>query len=394
MSKAIKLLVVLATLLALAGSGVLAQGDVVAVTTVDTRLYDGPGREYAALGDVAAETALDVMGRDGLGHWLYVTAPDGRAGWVITGYTRFADDGTDLRGLPLVDAEPGALDPEAPSMLGATDDPDLMAAMERLLATPPLINADSPLLADVYAAGEASGNRADVFTRVGDSDTTIDGYLRPIGIQNMRYCDFGPYAYLTETVQFFSVSPREGVLNSFDNTSIAARNGLTMAAALDPLWADDPFCAANETPLACEFRRVRPSIAVIMLGRMDTIYFSEDFFRRTAQRVLDATLAAGVIPILTTFVVLPDDPEWEASLVFNNTLVDLAEANGVPLINLWRAVQPLPQFGIGPDLTHLSYAVGTFCAFTGSEQTYGGTMRNLLVLQALDEVRRSTLEQR
>jgi hypothetical protein len=33
--------------------------------------------------------------------------------------------------------------------------------------------------------------------------------------------------------------------------------------------------------------------------------------------------------------------------------------------------------------------VGEFCSFTGEELLYGGTMRNLLSLQALDVLRRS-----
>ena len=72
-------------------------------------------------------------------------------------------------------------------------------------------------------------------------------------------------------------------------------------------------------------------------------------------------------------------------------LLDIARDEQVPLINLWSAAQTLPDEGIGPDHTHLKAQVGSYCSFDGAQQQYGGTLRNLLTLQALDQLRQNVL---
>ena len=96
--------------------------------------------------------------------------------------------------------------------------------------------------------------------------------------------------------------------------------------------------------------------------------------------------------VLTTFVVLPDRGEiYERSLEFNMMLLDIARDEQIPLINLWAAAQTLPDDGIGPDHTHLKAQVGSLCSFDGAQQQFGGTLRNLLTLQALDQLRQNVL---
>jgi hypothetical protein len=97
---------------------------------------------------------------------------------------------------------------------------------------------------------------------------------------------------------------------------------------------------------------------------------------------------------LTTIIVLPDQERlsFDDAMRINNHILDMADQYGIPLINLWEAVQTLPNYGIGPDRTHLKQKIGEFCSFDGPEQAYGGTLRNLLTLQALDELRRNILD--
>jgi hypothetical protein len=75
----------------------------------------------------------------------------------------------------------------------------------------------------------------------------------------------------------------------------------------------------------------------------------------------------------------------------NMALLDIAEAEQVPLINLWAAAFALPDHGIGPDRSHLKARVGDYCNFAGAEQELGGTLRTLLTLQALDALRVNVL---
>jgi len=84
---------------------------------------------------------------------------------------------------------------------------------------------------------------------------------------------------------------------------------------------------------------------------------------------------------------------YARSLEFNMALLDIADAEQIPLINLWAAARMLPGEGIGPDGTHLKAEVGSFCAFDGGQHRLGGTLRNLLTLQALDALRVGVLTQ-
>lgn len=276
----------------------------------------------------------------------------------------------------------------------AQDDaePDLDALQDRLRETPIISNTSTDAVREIFQHGQTLGLRPDVFTKIGDSDTTSGDFLQPFGIQNARTCTLGDYDHLSESIAYFSATrPRPNIRNSFVNPSAAAANGLSSSGAFDSFWARDEDCRGGESPLACEYRLVRPAAAVIMLGRMDVIYFDEAIYREGMTDLIEFSMESGVIPILTTFIVLPDNDDWADSIVFNNTLVDLAEEYEIPLINLWAAAEDLPQHGIGPDYTHLSHAVGSFCDFTGAQERYGGTLRNFLTLQTLDELRQSTL---
>jgi hypothetical protein len=128
-----------------------------------------------------------------------------------------------------------------------------------------------------------------------------------------------------------------------------------------------------------------------MLGGRDAIAFNVDTYKANMEQIVQYSIDQGVIPVLTTFVVRSDQPTYEKSLQFNNALLDIAEAHGTPVINLWAAAQSLPDNGIGPDGAHLADEVGQFCAFNGPEKVLGVTLRNLLTLQALDALRVNVL---
>jgi len=267
----------------------------------------------------------------------------------------------------------------------ASQTTDTQAIIDRLLQTPILYNVDTQAVKEVFQHGQELGNRADVFTKVGDSNTTSGDFLLPMG-DYQRNCELGTYTYLQATLDRFSVSYDGGGSNAFTRNSVAAQNGLSSSAALDPMWAGDT-CNANENPVACEYRLARPSIAIIMLGLMDVRYQTEvEVFRTNLEQIVQYSLDQGVIPVLTTLVVLPNQEtlSYDLSLVYNAVMLDLADAYQIPLINLWAAVQGLPDMGIGPDRTHLKHRVGAFCDFSGAETEVGGTLRNLLTLQALD----------
>ncbi|MEP7293454.1 MAG: SGNH/GDSL hydrolase family protein, partial [Chloroflexota bacterium] len=270
---------------------------------------------------------------------------------------------------------------------------DVPAMERRLFETPILLNMATERSRQLFAQGRALGNRADVFTTIGDSNTASGDFLQPIGMDADAYCNWGDYAYLRETVDYFSAAPSETSRNSFTHRSVTAQVGFSSAAVLDPFWASAEVCRAGESPLTCEYRSVQPSIAVIMLGGIDVSSLTTAEYGTNVRRIVGESMARGVIPVLTTFVVVPQREVYERSLEFNMALLDTAEAEQIPLINLWAAAQTLPDEGIGPDHTHLKAQVGSFCSFDGAQQRLGGTLRNLLTLQALDALRQNVLAQ-
>ena len=276
---------------------------------------------------------------------------------------------------------------------------DIASAAQRLNETPVFLNFTTETVKEIYARGHTLGNRPQVFTKIGDSDTTQGGFLRPIGMGPYPgfYCDLGEYSDLQNTINYYSsVSPLEGFKNPFDADSITAHKGFSTSSLLDYMWAESELCVFGELPTECEYRVVQPASAIIMLGLMDIQYFTVADYKANMAQIIEKSSAMGVIPILTTFVVMrertTDKLDWGTSILFNNALLDLADEYHIPLINLWREAQALPDSGIGLDETHLAYPVGHFCDFTGPQDEYGGTLRNLLTLQALDILRREVFE--
>ncbi|MFN8528639.1 MAG: SGNH/GDSL hydrolase family protein [Anaerolineae bacterium] len=268
-------------------------------------------------------------------------------------------------------------------------------AMERRLRnTPILYQMTTSSVRTIFENGRLMGNRADVFTVIGDSNSSNGDFMYPLGLDQPGICEYGDtYAYLQDTTHYFSTVMDGTAHNSFTHDSQTADRGFNTESIFDPFWASDEVCAADESPLMCEYRTTRPAAAVIMLGGIDVNSLDAERYGANMRAIVEMSIRNGVVPILTTFVVLPDRDVYPLSLEFNMALLDIAERYQIPVINLWAAAQALPDMGIGPDHTHLKAHVGSFCDFTGAEQEYGGTLRNLLTLEALDMLRRDVFEE-
>jgi hypothetical protein len=71
-------------------------------------------------------------------------------------------------------------------------------------------------------------------------------------------------------------------------------------------------------------------------------------------------------------------------------VINIALDFDIPLINLWLALEGLPQHGLG-DSNHLSFPLTTAADLTQPNLTTGYPMRNLVTLQTLDNVWRSVM---
>jgi hypothetical protein len=223
----------------------------------------------------------------------------------------------------------------------------------------------------IYQRGLELGNNPKAFSKVGDCGATPAWFLGDFD-RGPQFYRLGDYTALLPTIEYYS--------GSYSRASLAGKEGFTAASVFTQLWADRSQCMAGETPIACEYRVNRPSLAFIMLGTNDV--WHKDSFEPQMRKIIEFSIENGVIPILSTKA---DDREGDGSL--NATLAQLSIEYGLPLWNYWSAVQGLPNKGLQEDEAHITWAPNRFDDLQAMQK--GWPVRNLTALQMLDLLRRS-----
>jgi len=307
-----------------------------------------------------AGTPLAIIGRTADSAWVQVVLDDGRNGWVAAHYLDITID------LSVISVTGNAQDaPTAVASLGGID----------------VVSGVTSHSRQIFLDGRARGNLPHVFTRVGDSITASPYFLTPIGAGNYS---LGQYGYLAGAIRFFS-GPNARGANPFLAASIAARNGWSTESVLNPANADPNVCRPGETPLACEYRLVKPAVALIMLGTNDSGGMPVETFRANLQVIVQTSINMGVIPVLSTIPPKHYNPVTDGRVMdFNQVIVATAQAYDVPLWNYWKAMSVLPGEGLAPDGVHPSPAWdGLNAVFDADHLKYGYPVRNLTALQVL-----------
>lgn len=269
----------------------------------------------------------------------------------------------------------------APSEPGA-DLPTAMVA-RRDFSPAPIIGPVEATVRNIYQRGQALGNRADVFSKVGDSITVSRSFMHAIGENKI---ELGNYQHLASVITHFGQNrARNG--NSFNNTSLAAGVGWAAWGVLEPSLADKAMCFPAESPLACEYRLVKPAFALIMFGTNDVGYRTQAEFERDLQRIIDYSIEQGVIPLLST---MPPRPDVGSKVdAFNQAVQELARTNNLPVWDYYSAMITLPNLGLTGDLIHPSSPPARYddtARFIEPDLNYGYVVRNLLALELLNEV--------
>lgn len=351
---------------------VLVIPDPATLTPAEARVkLNGGGLRVRAWPDLAAEvvttlpalTRVDLVGRSADDDWAQVTTLTGVSGWVPALWL-------DLAG-PLADLPVGT--PAAPPPPSAT----------------PLSHANftsnvTLRMLGVFQYGQVLGNRANVFSKVGDSITVSTAFLVPVGLGNYN---LGPYTALQPLIDFFLAGEARGGQNAFANPPLAAKVGWRARAVLGTGGDPQPGCAAGEAPLACEYRVVRPAVAVIMLGTNDVPFTPDAEFDRDLRQILDYTLEQGIIPILSTIPPFTRPGHAGRAEALNVIVRNLAVEYAIPLLDYYEAMAPLPNAGLAGDGVHPSAAFdGRNANLTAENLQNGMPMRNLTALYALYEV--------
>jgi SH3-like domain-containing protein len=334
-------------------------------------MRSAPDTGASILAQLPQGTGLQAIARSADTAWVQVRLGDGTTGWVAAAYLATT---LDFAELPIAGAEPVAAAPDGEIQPAAAPTASGLDAYFVLGA-----NARP-----IFAQGQQMGNRADVFSKVGDSITAEEVMFRPFGYD--RYT-LGGFGYLQPTIDFYRDSSAR-TDNSFNNDSLAARPGWTTASVLDPNFASSAVCEPGETPLACEYRLTRPAVALIMFGSNDVIWLQPDQYAYNLRAIVNITRDAGVIPVLST---IPLRRGYEDRTTFFNQLItQIAAESGTSLWDYGAAMNTLPNNGLSQDGLHPSIPPEGFAEsanFTGEHLQYGYVMRNLTALHALHTIR-------
>lgn len=246
----------------------------------------------------------------------------------------------------------------------------IVARPEYTLEAMPVLPVISERARQIYARGLARGMNPRAFSKIGDCMSVHPYFLAPFDVGLQRY-NLGPYSKLQATIDFYD--------GSFGRKSLAVSTGFTITAAFSPMWSDATVCGAEESPLGCEVRVHRPSIALLLLGTNDAN--NGAFFNASMQRAIDFLVTRGILPILATKA---DNLEGDDHI--NKIIIGLARDNQLPLWNFWRATRALPGYGLVNDGFHLTHAKNRYS--DPEAMKAGWVVRNLTALQTIDAVRR------
>jgi len=221
---------------------------------------------------------------------------------------------------------------------------------------------------DLYEMGKTSGLNQHAFSKAGDCETSTQYFLAPFDMNPNGY-RLGNYGTIADIIAYY-----EG---SFERVSLAASSGGSVAKVLSPLWADTTQCRENESPLVCEIRIHRPAVLLVMFGTNDVKASSPENFELNLKKLVDISLSNNVVPVLVTKA---DNLEGDNSM--NAIIVRVANEYELPVLNMWRAMQELPNKGLQPDGIHLTYAQPYFDLPENMQM--GWPVRNLVTLQMLE----------
>ena len=333
------------------------------------RLRKGPGTDADVITKLPDSTPLTLLGRTANDAWLQVALSDGTHGWVMAQYVDITGN---LASIGVVDAGQTQT-----SGSETTGNANLVPRDE------PYISGITAKSLDIFKAGQAKGNHANVFTVVGDSNTDNPAFLQPLdrGDYNL-----GDYAYLQDTITYFRGSFARS------QSSHAALGGFNTSKVLDPANSGSG-CDRTETPLDCEYRITKPSIALILLGTGDQHTWQG--FEARYRTIIEDTINQGIIPVLITKGDSLESRDNTAPYGYINAIIArLSREYDVPLLDLHQAIVPLPNTGFNPDGFHFNAPPdGKSCNFLGDWMRYGYTIRNLTALQMLDAIRRQVISQ-
>lgn len=232
------------------------------------------------------------------------------------------------------------------------------------------ISGVGPHLKTIYQRGQQLGNNPRAFSKIGDCEAAFPVFLQ--GFDAGTY-DLGSYQYLGVALAHFA--------GSYWRVGEAADGGMSSSAVLNPIWSDPNVCNSGESPLACEYRLQRPSVALIMVRTLDNQAISGGQYHWELTQIVQFSINQGVIPVMSTVPYWgPNNPDTTA---INDIIRRVAAENSVPLWDFWLTSEQLPNRGVTQDyhIADPAYTRSTY--FDAESLQMAVTRRNLEALEVL-----------
>lgn len=237
-------------------------------------------------------------------------------------------------------------------------------------------------LAEVLAVNPTSAH--DLFMKVGDSITASGAFLFCFAGDNV---DLDTHTELQPTLDLYRGASVLGT-TPFDRDSNSVLSGRTA------YWA----MTGDPCPLVQEMDAVNPAVGEVMLGTNDIGWYGADhlstldWYHGYMFDLVDAMLARGIIPVLSTIPPRDDDASHDAWVpTFNATIRAFAQGRQIPLVDFHRELAELPSHGLSGDGVHPNASGSGACVLDAAGLQFGYNVRNLITLEALDRVRRAAL---
>lgn len=275
-----------------------------------------------------------------------------------------------------------------PTIAPTSETPSLVMTTSVIPDITPLINN----LSAVYQNGVAHGNFGMVFSLAGDDlfENRFDSgvpLLTPFGVGEFN---LGENGELQGIIDWYNSATLPDGTNNFTHESQAIGGGRRSFDLLDPGNVNQALCPGGSSVLECELQAVKPAVMLISIGMNDAIDGRDvSEFRSNLQRIIDTIAANGTIPVLMTTVRRTDGAvSAEQLLAINEQIIDAANVNVIPVINVYRGMSELPNAGLDGNGVSLSVSPnGGGSLFLSDTQTYGVNALNAYILQTLDLLR-------
>ena len=240
-------------------------------------------------------------------------------------------------------------------------------------------------LRPVYDMGISIGRLPYAFTYAGDSTILQGGVIDAFALGSAY--DLSANADLQPIIDWFNTAVSPSDTPSFSRTSAALGGGYRAADLLNP--ANSPgSCNPGETPIACEVRVSNASVILIAVGYNDALNSTDPgSFSNDLTMIVQTALSQGAIPVLFTVRPASDGGILEQNTAaINNAILNVAAANNVPVLNIWRVLEPMADDGqSGGSFTTAPGGAGNL---SGDAITnYGVNALNLNILRVLGSLR-------